>query len=114
MHEVLEELHLTSVKDSLIGDKLHRGVSGGERKRVSIGKELCYQPKLLLLDEPTSGALARCIRVVPSLREAMCGARCTSAGRLVGRSMARSASAASAWPIDPTTKHTQAWTASPA
>lgn len=56
VREVLEELNLTAVKDSLIGDKLKRGVSGGERKRVSIGKELCYQPKLLLLDEPTSGA----------------------------------------------------------
>jgi ATP-binding cassette, subfamily G (WHITE), member 2 len=55
VRQVLEELNLTTVKDSLIGDKLKRGVSGGERKRVSIGKELCYQPKLLLLDEPTSG-----------------------------------------------------------
>lgn len=55
VRQVLEELNLVSVKDSLIGDKLKRGVSGGERKRVSIGKELCYQPKLLLLDEPTSG-----------------------------------------------------------
>ena len=43
VRQVLEELNLTSVKDSLIGDKIHRGVSGGERKRVSIGKELCYQ-----------------------------------------------------------------------
>lgn len=47
MRQVLEELNLTSVKDSLIGDKIHRGVSGGERKRVSIGKELCYQVRVL-------------------------------------------------------------------
>jgi ABC-type multidrug transport system ATPase subunit len=32
-----------------------KGISGGERKRTSIGYELITDPKLLLLDEPTSG-----------------------------------------------------------
>ena len=32
-----------------------KGVSGGERKRTSIGVELITDPMLLFLDEPTTG-----------------------------------------------------------
>ena len=32
-----------------------KGISGGERKRVSIGIELVSDPIAILLDEPTSG-----------------------------------------------------------
>ena len=53
--EVIEELGLTRVKDTKIGTIFFRGVSGGERRRVSIGVELLKRPKLLFLDEPTSG-----------------------------------------------------------
>ncbi|KAJ4801636.1 ABC transporter family protein [Rhynchospora pubera] len=52
---VITELGLTTCHDSIIGNSENRGVSGGERKRVSIGQELLINPSLLFLDEPTSG-----------------------------------------------------------
>ena len=32
-----------------------KGISGGERKRTSIGFELVTNPSAIILDEPTSG-----------------------------------------------------------
>ena len=48
-------LNLSHVKDSLVGDTGASVISGGERKRVSIGIELAAAPMALFLDEPTSG-----------------------------------------------------------
>ncbi|GLT82079.1 hypothetical protein SLE2022_004910 [Rubroshorea leprosula] len=52
---VITKLGLTKCKNSIIGDTSLRGISGGERKRVSIGQEMLINPSLLFLDEPTSG-----------------------------------------------------------
>ncbi|KAJ2781473.1 hypothetical protein H4R18_002847 [Coemansia javaensis] len=52
---VIRQLRLTAARNTRIGDAAVRGVSGGERKRVSIGTELLTDPRLLFLDEPTSG-----------------------------------------------------------
>ncbi|KAJ1906086.1 hypothetical protein LPJ81_001540 [Coemansia sp. IMI 209127] len=53
--EVIRQLRLEGARNTPIGDASTRGVSGGERKRVSIGMELLTDPRLLFLDEPTSG-----------------------------------------------------------
>ena len=54
--QVLKELGLKKVANSQVGGSAAiRGVSGGEKRRVSIGMELVTSPKILFLDEPTSG-----------------------------------------------------------
>ena len=55
VEEVMEQLGLQSVADSTIGDSMNRGISGGERRRLSIGVELVSNPSILFLDEPSSG-----------------------------------------------------------
>jgi ABC-type multidrug transport system ATPase subunit len=46
---------LTKCQNTKIGGPLVKGVSGGERKRTSIGVELITDPYLVFLDEPTTG-----------------------------------------------------------
>lgn len=57
----LETLGLLHIQDSFIGDPMegNTGISGGERKRLSIAQELISMPGILLLDEPTSGLDSR-------------------------------------------------------
>eukprot|EP00599_Poterioochromonas_sp_BG-1_P012788 CAMPEP_0173159526 /NCGR_PEP_ID=MMETSP1105-20130129/17184_1 /TAXON_ID=2985 /ORGANISM="Ochromonas sp., Strain BG-1" /LENGTH=665 /DNA_ID=CAMNT_0014078021 /DNA_START=81 /DNA_END=2078 /DNA_ORIENTATION=- len=51
----IAELGLVKARDTIIGNEKVRGVSGGERKRASIGVQLLTDPAVLFLDEPTSG-----------------------------------------------------------
>ncbi|XP_062992311.1 broad substrate specificity ATP-binding cassette transporter ABCG2-like [Elgaria multicarinata webbii] len=55
VEQIIMELDLSKVADSKVGTYFTRGVSGGERKRTSIGLELITHPVVLFLDEPTTG-----------------------------------------------------------
>ncbi|GAA5822769.1 hypothetical protein JCM3770_003323 [Rhodotorula araucariae] len=53
--ETLHELGILAIRDSRVGESGRRGISGGEKRRVSIACELVTSPSILFLDEPTSG-----------------------------------------------------------
>lgn len=52
---VLELLGLSAIADTRIGNSLERGISGGQKRRVSLGKGLVAGTSVLFADEPTSG-----------------------------------------------------------
>jgi ABC-type multidrug transport system ATPase subunit len=52
---MLDELGLNHCADTIVGGALIKGISGGERKRTSVGVELVVKPAMVFLDEPTSG-----------------------------------------------------------
>ena len=53
--DLINRLGLTKSADSVVGGAKKRGLSGGEKKRLSIGAELIAEPMLLFTDEPTTG-----------------------------------------------------------
>jgi ABC-type multidrug transport system ATPase subunit len=53
--QILDYLGLTHVTDQRVGSIEKRGISGGERKRVSIALGIVAMPMAVILDEPTSG-----------------------------------------------------------
>ncbi|KAJ1791770.1 hypothetical protein LPJ59_004937 [Coemansia sp. RSA 2399] len=73
--DVMRQLRLSTVADTRIGGPGMRGVSGGERKRVSIGIELVTDPSILMLDEPSSGLDSSSAEMVVRLTKDMCRQR---------------------------------------
>ncbi|KAI3511321.1 hypothetical protein L1887_18472 [Cichorium endivia] len=57
---LIQELGLTHVANARVGDDRVRGISGGERRRVSIGVAVVHDPEVVILDEPTSGLDSNC------------------------------------------------------
>lgn len=55
VEEVILELGLKECADTRIGNHQHKGCSGGEKRRTSIGVQLLSNPSVLFLDEPTTG-----------------------------------------------------------
>ncbi|KAL0853582.1 hypothetical protein Bca101_058734 [Brassica carinata] len=68
--KLMEELGLEHVAGSRIGEGSRSGISGGERRRVSIGVERVHDPNVILIDEPTSGLdSASALQVVMLLKD---------------------------------------------
>ncbi len=52
---LLESFGLREQASSLIGTAIRKGISGGQKRRLSVSGQLITAPKILFLDEPTSG-----------------------------------------------------------
>lgn len=52
---LLDSFGLRNQQHTLIGTPIRKGISGGQKRRVSVASQLITGPKLLFLDEPTSG-----------------------------------------------------------
>lgn len=55
VEQLLSAFGLGSCADTLIGTPIRKGVSGGQKRRISVASQLVTGGKILLLDEPTSG-----------------------------------------------------------
>ncbi|CAK5265002.1 unnamed protein product, partial [Mycena citricolor] len=53
--EVLLMLGLKDCADVLVGGELVKGISGGEKRRLSLAVQMISDPSILVVDEPTSG-----------------------------------------------------------
>ena len=61
---------ITRVLIFQVGTELIRGISGGQKKRTSIGMELITSPSIVFLDEPTTGLdAATAVSVIKLLKK---------------------------------------------
>ena len=81
VEKTIDDLALQSCADLMIGGAMIKGISGGQRKRTSVGVEVITQPSLLFLDEPTSGldsfSAYNCIQLLKRLALANTTVLCT-------------------------------------
>ncbi|KAI4775479.1 putative ABC transporter [Aureobasidium sp. EXF-3400] len=52
---LIDSFGLKKQADTLIGTPIRKGISGGQKRRVSVASQLITAPNILFLDEPTSG-----------------------------------------------------------
>nr|GMD18471.1 ABC transporter G family member 7 isoform X2 [Ipomoea batatas] len=70
VNNLLFKLGLAGCADTRIGDAKVRGISGGEKKRLSLACELIASPSVIFADEPTTGLDAfQAEKVMETLRQ---------------------------------------------
>ena len=81
VEQLLEELGLSKCSDTLIGNVMIQGLSGGEKKRTAVGVELVTCPDMIFLDEPTSGldsySASQCVEILKRVCKAGAVVICT-------------------------------------
>ena len=55
VEQTIQELGLSEAADTIVGGAGRKGISGGEKRRLSIGCVLVSFPSVLILDEVTTG-----------------------------------------------------------
>ena len=100
VEKLIKRLSLSKCADTLVGEATvgrQRGISGGERKRLSIACELIGDPRLLFLDEPTTGLDSFQVWIRPLL-DCM-GSEFLICARLSDRRRKKSWSVSRIWPM---------------
>jgi len=62
VEDIIKVLRLERCADTRVGNDENRGISGGEKRRVSIAVNIVHRPSIIFLDEPTSGLV--CIEAI--------------------------------------------------
>jgi len=76
VEQTITDLQLTACAETKIGNSTHRGCSGGQKRRTSIGVQLLADPSVLFLDEPTTGLdAASALQVISTLKGLAKGGR---------------------------------------
>ena len=71
VNQIFKDLGLAEHKDVIVGGANTKGLSGGQKKRLSIAMELVNNPSLLFLDEPTSGLDSRTAKDIVGVTKAL-------------------------------------------
>jgi ABC-type multidrug transport system ATPase subunit len=55
INKLIASFGLESQANTLVGTPIRKGISGGQKRRLSVASQLITAPKILFMDEPTSG-----------------------------------------------------------